>query len=577
MHATAGGRRQLTFAAAAVLLAAADTYVVVVALPAIMAGVGVGIGELQRATPVVSGYLLGYTAVLPLLGRLSDRVGRRPVLLGCLSAFAMGSVVTATARSLSLLVAGRALQGRGGGGLVPVTLALVAAEWPADRRGLPLGVVGGVQELGSVLGPLYGAAVVAVAGWRWIFWLNVPLASIIAVGLALTRSDGGRSAPGARRRPLVAAPVAVLGLAAVGLALAAPPALAGGVVAGTLWVPLVGQGAWAVFASPLALAGFTLLLAAAATWALGAPGPHPAAPLRRLVASLAGIDLPGAALLAGALACVVVAFSTTDPATEVVSSKAPELAVVAAVCVGGLLWRQRSAATPLLDRSAMAARPVWGALAVNLATGAALMAALVDVPLFARATVDVTSQVRAAVVLVRLLAAVPVGAIVGGWALRRLSSEGPIAAAGLALSSVAFVSMTGWGASALAPAAGASTWELAACGLGFGLAIAPLNAAVLRAVPASQHGLATSLLVVARTVGMLVGISALTAVGLHRFYRASTRVPSPFVVCPSHPAACPAVEAAQQAALLAELHTVFAGAGLAAAAAAALSLLLLRR
>ena len=86
------------------------------------------------------------------------------------------------------MVAGRFLQGVGGGGLVPATLALVADLYPADRRGVPLGVVSAVQELGSVLGPLFGAVVLAVADWRAIFLVN------LAVGLVLRRS---------RIRPLV--------------------------------------------------------------------------------------------------------------------------------------------------------------------------------------------------------------------------------------------------------------------------------------------------------------------------------------------------------------------------------------
>ena len=134
----------------AVLLAAADTYVVVVALPSIMSGVGVGLDRLQRATPIISGFLLGYVAVLPLIGRLADLAGTDPVFAGCLAAFGVGSVVTATAHALPVVIAGRALQGLGGGGLVPVTLAMVAARWPPDARGLPLGIVGAVQELGSV-------------------------------------------------------------------------------------------------------------------------------------------------------------------------------------------------------------------------------------------------------------------------------------------------------------------------------------------------------------------------------------------------------------------------------------------
>src|SRR3954451_1405397 len=125
----------------AVLVTAADTYVVVLALPDILTGIGVGLDELQRATPVIGGFLLGSTATLPLLGRLADLRGRVPVLVGCLLLFALGSLLTATADGLGPAVLGRGLQGIGAGGLVPATLALVADRWPPERRSVPLGVV----------------------------------------------------------------------------------------------------------------------------------------------------------------------------------------------------------------------------------------------------------------------------------------------------------------------------------------------------------------------------------------------------------------------------------------------------
>src|ERR671933_628456 len=146
----------VVLATLAVLVTAADTYVVVLALPDILTGVGVGLDELQRATPIIGGFLLGYTATLPLLGRLADLRGRAPVLIGCLVAFALGSLLTATATGLAAAVAGRGLQGIGAGGLVPATLALVADRWPPDRRSVPLGVVGAVEEAGAGLGPLAG-------------------------------------------------------------------------------------------------------------------------------------------------------------------------------------------------------------------------------------------------------------------------------------------------------------------------------------------------------------------------------------------------------------------------------------
>src|SRR4051812_21507371 len=224
--AAAPGFSVVVLATLAVLVTAADTYVVVLALPDILTGVGVGIDELQRATPIIGGFLLGYTPTLPLLGRLADLRGRVPVLLGCLLLFALGSLLTATAARLGPAVAGRGLQGIGAGGLVPATLALVADRWPPERRSVPLGVVGAVQEAGAVLGPLAGAAVLAVADWRAIFWLNLLLALGLAAGAAV----------GARRRP---DPVGLVLLALAGTALALllaePAALAEDVTIGLLW------------------------------------------------------------------------------------------------------------------------------------------------------------------------------------------------------------------------------------------------------------------------------------------------------------------------------------------------------
>ena len=151
--------KRLALACVGILITAADTYVIVLALPDMMVGVGLDVNEMHRAAPIVSGFLLGYVAMLPLIGKISDRVGRSPVLLWSLLLFSFGSLLTAAAANLPEAVAGRFLQGVGGGGLVPTTLALVADRWPERRRGVPLGVVGAVQELGSVLGPLFGAAV----------------------------------------------------------------------------------------------------------------------------------------------------------------------------------------------------------------------------------------------------------------------------------------------------------------------------------------------------------------------------------------------------------------------------------
>ncbi|HWM75598.1 MAG TPA: MFS transporter, partial [Nocardioides sp.] len=139
-------RGLLTLAAVAVAFAAADTYVVVLALPDMLGAVGYSTEELQRAAPIISGFLLGYVAMLPLIGRIADLRGRVPVLVAALVIFALGSLVTALAYDMPSMVAGRFLQGVGGGGLVPATLALVADLYPVQRRAVPLGIVSAVQE-----------------------------------------------------------------------------------------------------------------------------------------------------------------------------------------------------------------------------------------------------------------------------------------------------------------------------------------------------------------------------------------------------------------------------------------------
>ena len=101
------GRTLLVLAAVAVGFAAADTYVVVLALPDMMTGVGVPIDQLQRAAPIVSGFLLGYVAMLPLIGRIADLRGRVPVLVMALVLFALGSLITTVAYDMPSIVAQR--------------------------------------------------------------------------------------------------------------------------------------------------------------------------------------------------------------------------------------------------------------------------------------------------------------------------------------------------------------------------------------------------------------------------------------------------------------------------------------
>ena len=199
-------RTLLAMAAVAVAFAAADTYVVVLALPEMMAAVGVPIDQLQKAAPIVSGFLLGYVAMLPLIGRIADLRGRVPVLVAALVVFAAGSLVTALAYDMPTMVLGRFLQGVGGGGLVPATLALVADLYPVERRGVPLGVVSAVQEIGSVLGPLFGAVVLSVADWRFIFVVNLVVGLVLAVAIRRLAGAAGATTGPLRLARVAAAP-----------------------------------------------------------------------------------------------------------------------------------------------------------------------------------------------------------------------------------------------------------------------------------------------------------------------------------------------------------------------------------
>ncbi|MPQ97476.1 MFS transporter [Modestobacter sp. I12A-02628] len=559
----APGLGAVVLAAVAVLVSAADTYVVVLAFPDILSGVGIDVDELQRATPIVGCFLLGYTATLPLLGRLADLRGRVPVLVGCLVLFALGSLVTATASDLAPVVLGRGLQGIGAGGMVPATLALVADRWPPERRAVPLGVVGAVQEAGAVLGPLAGAAVLAVSDWRAVFWLNLVLAAVLAVGLRVTGERAGR------RTDWAGLLLGGLAAGALALQLAAPAALVDDVDLGVAYLPLL-DGVPASTPLVLVVLGAAVLLVVRS---LTVPESTRAAlPLRGLPRLAGEVDVLGSVLLVVALGSLVWAFAAADGETQVVAHGAV-LLPLAAVATLAFAWHERRAADPIVPLHALTPRAAWGALLVNLFVGVALVAALVDIPLFARNTTEPGDQLGAALVLMELLVAVPVGAVAGGWLCRTVPPR-LVAAGGMLLATVAFVVMTGWGERSLDGAG--STVTLLAAGLGFGLAIAPVTSVLLAVTPASVHGSVSALAVVARTIGMLVGLSLLTAIALRRFTAEVTAIGSPFELCPDSPTDCAVYDQATSAAVLTQLHTVFAGAAVAAALAAVAALVLLR-
>lgn len=165
---------------AGVLLGALDIAIVGPALPAIREDFGVGSRGLSW---VFSIYVLFYLVGAPLLGKLSDRRGRRGIYALCLALFAAGSWAAAAAPSFGWLLTARAVQAFGAGGIFPVASAVIGEVVPIERRGKTLGLIGAVFGLAFLLGPLLGGLLLPW-GWRWLFVINVPLAVLlIALGV----------------------------------------------------------------------------------------------------------------------------------------------------------------------------------------------------------------------------------------------------------------------------------------------------------------------------------------------------------------------------------------------------------
>ena len=398
---------------------ALDQTVVVAALPEVMVDLEIPLTDLDTAAWIITAYLIAYTVAMPLAGRLSDVHGRVKMFQAALVVFAIGSALVALAPNFNFIVPARIIQAVGGGATVPIGIAMAVAVVSKEKRGIAIGLVAAAAEAGSVIGPLYGGAIIEWIGWRWIFWFDVPQ-SFILIGL-----------------------MAVL--------------------------------------------------------------PNRANPDAKM-------DYVGAVALGAGLTVLTLALAQRSIFTG--ESIVPYLLLgLGAALIGALIVVERRAVQPLLASFLYTSRAFISANIAQFLVGIALIMSLVCVPLMSN-TVMENETWESALHLVRLTAAIPVGAVVGGYILRWIDVRA-VCITGLVLMAVGLLFMSGWetdvGEVRL-------TVPLVAAGLGFGLVIPPIGVAALSAAPSDYWGAAASLVTASRMVGMALGLAALSAWGIERFY-----------------------------------------------------------
>ena len=398
---------------------ALDQTVVVAALPAVMVDLEIPLTDLDRASWIVTGYLISYTVAMPLAGRLSDVYGRVRMFHAALIVFSIGSAFVALAPNFEWVVSARVVQAFGGGATVPIGLAMAVAAVSPEKRGLAIGLVAASAEAGSVLGPLYGGAIIELLGWRWIFWLDIPQSFFLIALLAVLPN---------RANP--AAKMDYFGALVLGAALT---------------VLSIGLSQRAIFSGE-SLFPFVLI-------ALGI----------------------GLVLL--------------------------------------LVLFERSTVQPLLASFLYTSRAFLSSNITQFLVGVALIISLVAVPLMAGTVMEKRAW-ESALHLVRLTAAIPVGAVVGGYILRWTGVR-TVCITGLAFIGTGLLFMSGWETEVEELRL---TMPLVMAGLGFGLVIPPIGVSALSAAPSHYWGAAASLITASRMVGMALGLAALSAWGIERFY-----------------------------------------------------------
>ena len=404
---------------------ALDQTVVVAALPSVMIDLEIPLTDLDRASWIVTAYLVSYTVAMPLAGRLSDVYGRVRMFQAALVLFAIGSALVAVAPDFSWVVSARVLQAIGGGATVPIGLAMAVGVVAPHRRGIALGVVAASAEAGSVLGPLYGGGIIEWLGWRWIFWLDVPQSFLLIALLAILPNVANRSSR---------------------------------------------------------------------------------------------MDYFGALALGGALTVLTIGLSQRSIFS--MESYVPFLLLGLGVfLVAVLIIVERRTVQPLIASFLYQSKAFVSSNIAQFLVGVALIISLVSVPLMA-STVMEKGAWESALHLVRLTAAIPVGAVVGGY-IMRWTGVRAVCITGLAFMGAGLLIMSSWGTEVEELRLSA---PLAVAGLGFGLVIPPISVSALSAAPSHYWGAAASLVTASRMVGMALGLAALSAWGIERFYSLTAHV-----------------------------------------------------
>jgi EmrB/QacA subfamily drug resistance transporter len=400
-----------------------DGTVVNIAIPKIMTAFSTTLANVEW---VMNIYVLAFAVTLVTLGRFGDLYGRRLLFAGGLVLFTASSLACGLAPGIYWLIAFRAVQGLGGAAMMPSTLSIIAAVFPAEKRGAAMGLWGGVSGLATAIGPTLGGLIVDSASWRWIFLVNLPI----------------------------------------------------GLIALLLTVRIV--------------------------------------PESKNPTAVESLDLPGVALVSSSLFCLTFAL-VEGQKYGWASATIVGLFVAAAALFALFYARERAERQPLIDFSLFRSVNFFAGNVTGLLLSFGMMGVFFTVPIFLQ-TVLGHSAIRAGLTMSPMSLAVMVAAPLAGRYSDRIGSKW-IVAAGMFLLAFGVAWMSGMlrlppFAHGLQPTTSLLSLmpPFVLAGLGIGMAVAPVTAAVMATAPRDRIGNASGVLSTMRQIGSVMGIAVLGAV-----------------------------------------------------------------